>query len=126
MFASEDEEDNVYQEDVNVVKSWWTGSRWRYIRRPYTAEEIVAKRGNLKIEYPSNVQAKKLWRILEERFAVFCPEKRLIELTLMATESRRKFHLWMLGAYDAHADGQVPRYSLRLWLAKLFHRILYR
>ena len=71
MFASEDEEDKAYQEDVNMVKSWWAGPRWRYTRRPYSAEEIVAKRGNLRIEYPSNVQAKKLWKILEERFTVF-------------------------------------------------------
>jgi hypothetical protein len=65
-----DEEDRLYQEEVNAVKQWWTDSRWRYTKRPFTAEQIVAKRGNLKIEYPSNVQAKKLWKIVEERFKV--------------------------------------------------------
>ena len=65
-----DHEDQLYQQEVDAVKQWWTDSRWRYTKRPFTAEEVVAKRGNLKIEYPSNVQAKKLWNIVEERFKV--------------------------------------------------------
>lgn len=63
-------EDQKYLEEVNAVKQWWTDSRWRYTKRPFTAEQIVAKRGTLKIEYPSNTQAKKLWGLLEERFNV--------------------------------------------------------
>ena len=65
-----DNEDQLYQADVNAVKHWWSDSRWRYTRRPFTAEQIVAKRGNLKIEYPSNAQSKKLWDIVERRFKV--------------------------------------------------------
>lgn len=61
-------EEQKFLDEVAAVKKWWTDSRWRYTRRPFTAEQIVAKRGNLKIEYPSNVQAKKLWNILEGRF----------------------------------------------------------
>lgn len=68
--ASLDQEEQLYQEDVKAVKQWWTDSRWRYTKRPFTAEQIVAKRGNLKIQYPSNVQSKKLWNILEGRFKV--------------------------------------------------------
>lgn len=63
-------EDQLYDEEVKAVKQWWTNSRWRYTSRPFTAEQIVVKRGNLKIEYPSNVQSKKLWKILEERHHV--------------------------------------------------------
>lgn len=63
-----DREDQIYADDVKAVKSWWSDSRWRHTKRPYTAQEVVAKRGNLKIEYPSNALAKKLWRIVEERF----------------------------------------------------------
>ncbi|KAH6674284.1 isocitrate lyase-like protein [Halenospora varia] len=61
-------EEKIYLEEVAAVKQWWSDSRWRYTKRPFTAEQIVAKRGNLKITYPSNVQAKKLWNILEGRF----------------------------------------------------------
>lgn len=65
-----DQEEQQYQDDVKAVTQWWTDSRWRHTTRPFTAEQIVAKRGNLKIEYPSNVQSKKLWKIVEERFQV--------------------------------------------------------
>jgi len=68
--SSIDHEDQLYQADVAAVKEWWTDSRWRYTKRPFTAEQIVAKRGNLKIEYPSNAMSKKLWNILEGRFKV--------------------------------------------------------
>jgi isocitrate lyase len=66
-------EEQLFLDEVAAVKKWWTDSRWRYTKRAFTAEQIVAKRGNLKIEYPSNTQAKKLWKILEGRFAVCSP-----------------------------------------------------
>jgi isocitrate lyase len=63
-----DAEEQKFQQEVSAVKKWWTDSRWRATKRPFTAEQIVAKRGNLTIEYPSNAQSKKLWKILETRF----------------------------------------------------------
>ena len=75
--SSLDQEDQRYQDDVKAVKQWWTDSRWRYTRRPFTAEQIVAKRGNLKIDYPSNVQSKKLWQIIESRYQVRKPRENL-------------------------------------------------
>ena len=65
-----DDEEQQYLQDVEAVKKWWTDSRWRYTKRPFTAEQIVQKRGNLKIEYPSNAMSKKLWNMMEDRFAV--------------------------------------------------------
>ena len=65
-----DQEEQQYLQEVEAVKQWWTDSRWRFTKRPFTAEQIVQKRGNLKIEYPSNAVAKKLWQIVEGRFAV--------------------------------------------------------
>ena len=67
--ASIEQEEQRYRQEVEEVKRWWQDSRWRYTKRPFTAEQIVAKRGNLKVEYPSNVQAKKLWNMLEKRWA---------------------------------------------------------
>ncbi|KAI0164497.1 isocitrate lyase [Hypoxylon sp. FL1284] len=61
-------EDELFAKEVEAVKEWWSDPRWRYTRRPFTAEQIVSKRGNLKIDYPSNAQSKKLWKILEGRF----------------------------------------------------------
>ncbi|QSZ36768.1 hypothetical protein DSL72_006651 [Monilinia vaccinii-corymbosi] len=63
-----EQEERIFLEEVATVKKWWADERWRYTKRPFTAEQIVSKRGSLKIEYPSNVQSKKLWKILEERF----------------------------------------------------------
>lgn len=65
-----DAEEQQYLQEVEAVKQWWKDSRWRHTKRPFTAEQIVAKRGTLKIDYPSNVQSKKLWKTLEERFEV--------------------------------------------------------
>lgn len=66
--ADASKEDQIYAAEVAAVKKWWTESRWRYTKRPFTAEQIVAKRGTLKIEYPSNAMSKKLWDLLEGRF----------------------------------------------------------
>ncbi|KAI9647809.1 isocitrate lyase 1 [Ciborinia camelliae] len=63
-----EQEERIFLEEVAAVKQWWADDRWKYTKRPFTAEQIVAKRGNLKIEYPSNAQSKKLWKILEGRF----------------------------------------------------------
>ncbi|KAK8069535.1 Isocitrate lyase [Apiospora phragmitis] len=61
-------EDELFRKEVEEVQKWWTDSRWRHTKRPFTAEQIVSKRGHLKVEYPSNAQSKKLWKILEGRF----------------------------------------------------------
>ena len=66
-----EDEDRKYAEDVQAVQNWWKDSRWRFTKRPFTAEQIVAKRGNLTINYPSGVQAKKLWGILEQNWKVW-------------------------------------------------------
>lgn len=65
-----EEEDKKFLDEVNAVKEWWKDPRWRYTKRPFTAEQIVAKRGNLPIEYPANTQSKKLWNIVESNFKV--------------------------------------------------------
>ncbi|KAI1133377.1 isocitrate lyase [Nemania abortiva] len=61
-------EDDLFAQEVQAVKQWWSDPRWRYTRRPFTAEQIVSKRGHLQVQYPSNIQSKKLWNILENRF----------------------------------------------------------
>ncbi|KAF5717369.1 isocitrate lyase [Fusarium mundagurra] len=63
-----DIEDELFQKEVEAVKAWWSDSRWRHTKRPFTAEQIVSKRGYLPVDYASNAQAKKLWKILEHRF----------------------------------------------------------
>ncbi|KNE62501.1 isocitrate lyase [Allomyces macrogynus ATCC 38327] len=59
------EEERRFQEEVAAVKKWWSSPRFARTTRPYTAEDVVAKRGTIHIEYPSNQQAKKLWALLQ-------------------------------------------------------------
>lgn len=117
--SSIDHEDQLYQEDVDAVKKWWTDSRWRFTKRPFTAEQIVAKRGNLKIEYPQNAMSKKLWKIFEGRFKV---SHSLVHsygdrLLILCIEWRRQLHLRVLGPNHAYANGKISRHCLRLGMA---------
>lgn len=72
-----DAEQKQFEQEVKELKQWWTDSRWRYTRRPYTAEQIVSKRGTIKIQYPSNDMSKKLWKLVEHRFQVGSPHGHL-------------------------------------------------
>ncbi|KAJ7212199.1 isocitrate lyase icl, partial [Mycena pura] len=59
----------AFQQEVAQVEQWWKASaspRFARVTRPYTAAEVVAKRGTLPIQYPSNVLARKLWSLLGE------------------------------------------------------------
>lgn len=61
-----DEEDAFYKQQVAELNQWWSQPRWRKTKRIYKAEDIAAKRGTLKIDYPSLNQAKKMFSLLEE------------------------------------------------------------
>ncbi|TEB39905.1 isocitrate lyase [Coprinellus micaceus] len=52
--------------EVAEVQRWWQNPRFARVTRPYTAADVVSKRGTLPIQYPSNVQGKKLWGLLSE------------------------------------------------------------
>ena len=54
------------KQKVEKVKQWWASPRFKLVKRPYTAEQIVSKRGTIPTEYRSNLQAKKLWQILQQ------------------------------------------------------------
>ncbi|KAF9562210.1 isocitrate lyase 1 [Mortierella alpina] len=60
-----DAEEARFQQEVAKVKAWWATERFSLITRPYSAESIVSKRGTIDQDYASNVQAKKLWKLLK-------------------------------------------------------------
>jgi isocitrate lyase len=62
-------EDALFDEQVQAVKDWWASPRYRGIKRPYSAEDVVSKRGALQQTYPSSLMARKLFNLLEERAA---------------------------------------------------------
>lgn len=61
-----DEEEKFFQQQVEEINNWWKQPRWHKTKRIYTAEDIAKKRGSLKIDYPSNNQAKKLFKLLQD------------------------------------------------------------
>lgn len=43
--------------------------RFNGLIRPYTAEQVVSKRGTIELAYPSNAQGKKLFALLSKKAA---------------------------------------------------------
>ena len=62
-------EDALFEEQVRQVEEWWASPRYKGIKRPYSAEDVVSKRGALPQSYPSSLMARKLFNLLEERAA---------------------------------------------------------
>ena len=60
-------EDALFRAEVEAVQEWWASPRYAGIKRPYTAEDVVARRGALQQTYPSSLMARKLFNLLEER-----------------------------------------------------------
>lgn len=64
-----DAEDILFKQQVEDVKKWWASPRYKGIKRPYTPEDVVSKRGTLQQVYPSSIMARKLFDLLAERAA---------------------------------------------------------
>ncbi|KAK0257699.1 mitochondrial 2-methylisocitrate lyase [Friedmanniomyces endolithicus] len=60
-------EDAIYADQVKQVNEWWSSPRYAGIKRPYSAEDVVSKRGTLQQVYPSSLMARKLFDLLETR-----------------------------------------------------------
>ncbi|KAJ3738428.1 isocitrate lyase icl [Lentinula detonsa] len=56
----------AFEAEVKQVEQWWKSPRFARVTRPYTAADVVSKRGTIKIEYPSNILAQKLFALLSE------------------------------------------------------------
>ncbi|KAJ6584830.1 isocitrate lyase icl [Mycena capillaripes] len=56
----------AFAQEVAQVEKWWKNPRFARVKRPYTAAEVVAKRGTIPIQYPSHILAQKLWSTLSE------------------------------------------------------------
>jgi isocitrate lyase len=98
-YADTKAEIDAFEAEVKGIQEWWQTDRQKHIKRysicdwlrrldltdngrPYTAESIAALRNiGFKTEYPSSVQGRKLWRLLNEHNA-----KGTYELTFGTTE----------------------------------------
>lgn len=62
-------EDALYEAEIKAVEAWWSSPRYAGIKRPYSAEDVVSKRGSQSFKYPSSVMATKLFNLIREREA---------------------------------------------------------
>lgn len=62
-------EDDLYEQQIKEVEAWWKTPRYAGIRRPYSAADVVSKRGSQMQTYPSSAMARKLWDLVREREA---------------------------------------------------------
>lgn len=60
-------EDALYEQQLKDVEAWWASPRYEGIKRPYSAEDVVSKRGSQMQSYPSSVMARKLFNLIKER-----------------------------------------------------------
>lgn len=66
-------EDALYEQQIKEVEEWWASERFAGIKRPYSAADVVSKRGSQLQSYPSSVMARKLFNLLKEREAAGMP-----------------------------------------------------
>lgn len=109
MSSSIDAEEQRYQQEVADIKKWWSDSRWRFTRRPFTAEQISSKRGNVHIEHPSGLMAKKLWNIVEGRFQVSSVQSRF-QTTRCLPAIQNKEASYTFGCLDPVMVTQMAKY----------------
>lgn len=60
-------EQAAFEDEIKAVEQFQKQPRFSRTVRPYPTSEVVNKRGTLPIQYPSDVMAKKLWKILEAK-----------------------------------------------------------
>lgn len=64
------EEDLLFDQQVQDVEKWWASPRFEGIKRRYSAEDVVSKRGSLQQVYPSSLMSRKLFDLLKAKAAV--------------------------------------------------------
>lgn len=62
-------EDALYEQQIKDVEAWWATPRFSGIKRPYTAADVVSKRGSLQQSYPSSLMGRKLWSLIQEKLS---------------------------------------------------------
>ncbi|KAJ3749309.1 isocitrate lyase icl [Lentinula detonsa] len=103
----------AFEAEVKQVEQWWKSPRFARVTRPYTAADVVSKRGTIKIEYPSNILAQKLFALLSEHAKRGTPSH-----TYGATASSTNEPGPDLADYPSNT---VPNKVEHLFMAQLFH-----
>ncbi|KAA1469768.1 ICL-domain-containing protein [Dentipellis sp. KUC8613] len=127
-----------FQAEVAQVEQWFKSPRFAKVKRPYTAAQVVAKRGTIPIEYPSNITGKKAFRIFSERFAAGTPSHTYgaldpVQVTQMAKYLETVYVSGWQSSSTASSTNEpgpdladypyntVPNKVEHLFMAQLFH-----
>lgn len=116
-------EDDIFDAQVQQVKEWWASPRYEGIKRPYSAETVVSKRGALQQVYPSSLMARKLFNLLDERAKEGKPVHTSMYIcTRMKIVSSAAYISIYSGCYRPSTNdpaSTASRDPLRLWLGLL-------
>ncbi|KAK0244346.1 isocitrate lyase icl [Armillaria nabsnona] len=128
----------AFAEEVRKVEEWWKSPRFARVTRPFTAAQVVAKRGTIPIEYPSNVQGKKLWSLLSEHAKRGTPSHTYGALdTVQVTQMAKYLETVYVSGWQSsstasstnepgpdladYPSNTVPNKVEQLFMAQLFH-----
>ena len=62
-------EDTLFEQQIKDVQELWDSPRYEGIKRPYSAQDVVSKRGALQQVYPSSLMARKLFNLFQLKAA---------------------------------------------------------
>lgn len=127
-----------FQAEVRAVENWWKNPRFARVTRPYTAEQVVAKRGTIPIHYPSDIQAKKLWALLSKHHKNGTPSHTYGALdTVQVTQMAKYLETVYVSGWQSsstasssnepgpdladYPSNTVPLKVEQLFMAQLFH-----
>lgn len=60
------DEESLYAKRLQEMRAFLSDGRFRYVSRPYKAEDVVKLQGNLDVTYASSVLSRKLYTMLRE------------------------------------------------------------
>ncbi|KAI0036491.1 isocitrate lyase [Vararia minispora EC-137] len=132
------QEKAAFYAEVAEVERWFKSPRFARVKRPYTAEQVVSKRGTVALNYPSNLMAKKAFELFSEHFKRGTPSHTYgaldpVQLTQMAKYLETVYISgWQSSstASTTHEPGPdladypyntVPNKVEHLFMAQLFH-----
>ncbi|KAH8895600.1 Phosphoenolpyruvate/pyruvate domain-containing protein [Thozetella sp. PMI_491] len=105
-----DAEEAAFQDQVDTIEKEW-GRAWRsHIKRPYSAPAIAALRNTIPITYPSSIQARKLWDILNAHLKNGTCEKTFgtTEPTIVSQMAKHQQTVYVSGALCGLSEVQYP------------------
>ncbi|KAF9488944.1 isocitrate lyase [Pleurotus eryngii] len=132
------QERSAFQTEVAQVELWWKNPRFARVKRPYTAAQVVSKRGTIPIQYPSNIQGKKLWALLADHAKKGTPSHTYGALdTVQVTQMAKYLETVYVSGWQCsstasstnepgpdladYPSNTVPNKVEQLFMAQLFH-----